>query len=99
MALTTSIKLLLVKFLSESTTVGSWGVTDILVEENKLTFKVNGFLYQGTVEIHISDSLYSVSLEGDRFTTNLDTLVSDLDEKIEKTPNYTSDLMEWLEKQ
>jgi hypothetical protein len=99
MALTTSLKLLLVKFLNESITVGSWGVTDILVEESRLTFKVNGFLYQGTVEIHVNDSLYSVSLAGDKFTTSLDTLVSKLDEKIERTPNYTSDLIEWLEKQ
>ncbi len=97
MELSKGIRSLLVTFLNDSVIIASWGITDIKIEDNKLSFKVDGLIYQGAVVIIEQDCNYLVIMEDCEFSSNLDILVNALDEKIEKTENYTDDLINWIE--
>ena len=49
------IKELLVELLMHETVVGSWGVTEINIGENEVSFRVSGFNYKGIVQLRCND--------------------------------------------
>lgn len=99
MELSKGLRSLLITFINESVTVVSWGITEIHIFSNRLTFKVDGFLYKGEIEIIECNSVFTVKLSDSEFLCQLNDIVDFLDSKIEKTDSYTSDLIDWIMQQ
>ena len=99
MELTKGIRRLLVAFIDESVIVTSWGVTNIRIGSGMIVFDVSGLLYKGSVIIKEYNSSYNIKMSDCEFTSNLEDIVSFLDRKIERSDNYTADLIDWLNKQ
>lgn len=84
--------------------VWSWGFHNPIAIENGLQFKVEGFKYQGAVEVIYDEGwdLFNVrfvksgklveTVEG----VYLDGLVNVIDEYVEKVPNYNKRVQEYL---
>lgn len=98
MKLTRGIKRLLVAFIDESVIVTSWGITNIRIDNEMIEFNVSGLLYKGSVTIKDFDSSYIIIMSDCEFTSNLESIVGVLDRKIERSDNYTADLIDWLNK-
>lgn len=83
--------------LREEVIVGSWGITNINVEETYIEFHVCGFLYQGKVRLTLFEHGYRINLDnGTLFDCSLDELVKTLDSIIEWSSDYESNLINWL---
>lgn len=63
---------------------------------NRLTFKVDGLLYKGKIEIIECGSVFTVRMPDGEFSCEINDLVDFIDYRIEKTDSYTSDLMDWI---
>ena len=96
MKLSKGLRSLLITFINESVVVASWGLTDIQIMSYKLVFKVDGLLYKGEIEIEENGSLYHVRMSDCKLSSSLENIVEILDAKIEKSANYTSDLIDWI---
>lgn len=86
------LKALLKRFLKEEITVLSWGITNIHILDCSLRFDVSGMKYDGTVFISIATNGYKIRLDTKDLIANLDDIIRILDDEIEKTENYVSDL-------
>lgn len=93
MKLAKGLKALMVRFLDNDIITLSWGLTDIQILEGSIKFKVNGLKYKGTVEISPDGIGYKVILNNRILTSNLEDIVSLLDNEIEHTKNYSSDIL------
>lgn len=94
------IKNALTALLNDEVTVASWGISNITIKESSFEFMVSGFIYQGKVSVSIQNSNYLITLDdGCSKECDIDNLVHYLDSKIEKTPNYDSAVLKWLEGQ
>ena len=84
--------------LANDEIVGSWGITDIEISFNSISFNVNGFLYVGRVLIFPNDSnLYTIELSTQTFEhIELDRVVQVLDSEIEKSEDYIQELTLWI---
>ena len=51
-----NVRMLLLSLLKDEVVVASWGMTNIIISETKLSFSVNGFKYKGVVTIEENDS-------------------------------------------
>jgi len=80
----------------------SWGVEPESIQEittGGVSFSVNGFKYQGTVEVRYNEGsdLFDLHLPGINKVIEgiyLDSLVSVIDEEVEKTENYDQRICE-----
>lgn len=82
--------------------VFSWGFSNAqrLPNDTGLRFRVNGFKYQGIVEVIYNEGLdlFEVRLvQTGEVTENvyLDNLVRVIDSMVEKTDNYEEDVKKW----
>ncbi len=80
------------KMLEEEVCVLSWGIKDIKLKENKISFRVSGLKYRGQVVITYNNDKYNITLHDKVIDGNLDNIISILDKEIEQTEHYTSDL-------
>lgn len=83
--------------LSENLIVASWGISDIVIDESYLQFSVNGLQFSGIVKLvpnHTHCHIYFC--DGSHFVCAWDILVTTLDNYIEKTANYMTDLKSWI---
>ena len=98
MTLSSPIQTLLLMLLANDEIVGSWGITDIEISFNSISFNVNGFLYVGRVLIFPNDSnLYTIELSTQTFEhIELDRVVQVLDSEIEKSEDYIQELTLWI---
>lgn len=100
MRLNNAFRSLLLTLLSNSTEVSSWGITDINITDNMLSFCVDGFKYKGVVKLSATNSdnftlqWGSTSLED----VKLSDVVGVLDNFIEHTDNYDKDLQDYIQK-
>ena len=93
MKLTKELKALMVRFLDNEVFTLSWGITDIQILDGSIKFKVNGLKYKGIVEIYPDEKGYIVNMNNNYFSSNLEDIISFLDNKIEHTKNYSSDIL------
>lgn len=92
-----NLKRVMVALLKEKEIVSSWGISNILIRRNVFYFRVDGFIYKGSICIICNTSYCEVKFENDKVTRcNLLDLVSVLDTAIEKDENYLSNLETWL---
>lgn len=90
---------LLLKLLENRTIVSSWGLSDIIVADAFVRFKVNGFKFKDQIEIRYDDvhKKYKITFgNANSYTCSLEDLVDFLDKKIEKTNTYIEDLKLWI---
>lgn len=91
------IKEMLFAMLADSTVVGSWGVSDIHIGQDVLSFCVDGFRYRGPVEIRADGEAYDVSLAGVCFNgLSTGEAVLTVDREVEADDNYLRDVAKWL---
>ncbi len=93
MNLAKELKALMVRFLDNEITTLSWGLTDIQILEGSIKFKVNGLKYKGAVEIYPDGIGYKVNMNNRILSSNLEDIISMLDNEIEHTNNYPSDIL------
>ena len=89
---------ILAALLESELIVASWGISDIKISSDSVSFSVDGMKYQGLVSIsQTSSSDCIVSLKGKAsFRCSQLELASKLDNLIERSDNYYGDLLEWL---
>lgn len=92
------IKNILLLFLKEKIVVASWGMSNIRVCHKSLIFTVEAMRYQGVVKISPIDTMdCSVCLSGkDEFLCKTKNLVAKLDELIESSDTYYTNLLNWF---
>lgn len=94
-----SIRKLLICLLAHQEIVASWGITHILVNKDSVTFRVDGFMYRGSVLIRACGTYYRVSFgTKDSILNTEDEVLVYLDASIEKGSGYMECLIEWLSK-
>lgn len=92
-----NLKRVMVTLLKEKEIVSSWGISNILIRRNALYFKVDGFIYKGSICIICNTSYCEVKFEnGKVIQCNVLDLLNVLDTAIEKDGNYLSNLETWL---
>ena len=91
-------KALLAKLLEDEVIVLSWGITNIQISVSCVSFDVNGFKYKGTVSIELDNEGYRIVLKDKTVNSSLDDIVTVLDNEIEKTGNYISDIINTTKK-
>ncbi len=89
---------ILAALLESELLVASWGISDIKISSDSVSFSVDGMKYQGLVSIsQTSSSDCIVSLRGkNSFRCSQIELVSKLDDLIERSDNYYGDLLDWF---
>lgn len=92
------IRNLVNRLLHEELIVQSWGITNIQIIENVIRFEVCGFKYKGLIIISTDANGYNVNIGNKNIQSSLDNIINVLDDEIEKTENYTSDLSKWINK-
>ena len=83
-------------FKTQLMVVWSWGFNSPIAIENGLRFKVQGFKFRGIAEVKYNEGsdLFDVSfIKADKVVKTIegvyiDTLVSVIDNYVEKTPDY-----------
>lgn len=100
MAISKSMRKLSETMLGEEVILASWGISNVILNENTMTFTVSGFKYTGPVEIvSQGDNSYQVALGNIVIGTfTCDTIVEALDRAIERTEDYPNTLRGWLSK-
>ncbi len=92
------IRNILLLFLKERTITASWGISNIKILPNTISFSVKAMMYKGVIQISPIDTtdckVHLVS-KGD-FQCNTKDLVSKLDCLIEKSDNYYTNLFNWF---
>ena len=93
-----NVKKALICLLKEEEKVSSWGITNITIDESSINFKVDGFLYKGSLSIRCDETYYEIHFECGKILKCLDAteLTDILDSNIEKTDNYQQDIENWL---
>lgn len=94
----TKTRMLLISLLANENVVLSWGITNIEVDENRVSFDVSGFLFQGHVTIKEDTSGYCVLLNNTIVmkSLQLDDVIPKLDQAIECDSDYPLKIAEWL---
>lgn len=93
------IKEAIVMLLNNSIIVSSWGISDFFVEEDFISFYVDGLKYKGVININVSNSRSNFNIQiGERniIGCELSMLVETIDKEVEYTVNYEKDLVETL---
>ena len=92
--LTVQQKQLLCALISEHIRVASWGITNIIIENGKISFNVNGFKYGGKIIImtNSSECYYIIIGKRNIIKCHLDELIDTLDNIIEVSDDYIKHL-------
>ncbi len=100
MAISKSMRKLSETMLGEEVILASWGITNVILNENTMTFTVSGFKYTGPVEIvSQDDNSYLVTLGNSVIGSfTCEAIVNALDSEIEHTEDYQNTLRKWLGK-
>ena len=98
MKLSKDIRNLLITFLSNQNIVASWGIGNIQIEENSVSFTVCGMKYQGGVSVNrVGETFYDVKMGEMVFKSlKIDDVMNKIDDYIEHTDNYQEDIKKWL---
>lgn len=98
MEITKETRKALLAFLNNKPVIACWGMSNIRIAPNTITFNVKGLLYSGSVSIECySPNNYTV-----RFGNNLplfctlQNLVGFIDVQIERSPDYIEDVTKWI---
>ena len=95
-------KLLIIELLKHRNAVESWGVSDIGISCDSLSFCVQGLRYSGRITVTSQGGDYVIASETDMIVMSsqlLERLPQVLDDMIERTDNYIQDLCVELSKQ
>ena len=90
------LRTLLVRLLKDEVTMQSWGITNIQIDDSSLRFDVSGMKYVGTVSISIDNCGYKIHIGTKSVLASIDDVISILDNEIERTENYISDLSKMI---
>ena len=97
MELNRALRLVLITLLKDQVTVASWGISNIVIKPSVLTFNVDGMKFKGIVSVKVTGTTYTLHIGKDSYSNlDLNTLVGFMDERIECTTDYLSDLRKWL---
>lgn len=97
MAMTENIKSILWDFIENPIIVASWGISEINVKHNSISFAVSAIKYVGKVIIEDNGTFVSIKLNNSNFSTsNLCIVTSAIDDLIENGPNYSRALKKWV---
>ena len=97
MKISKALKLVLITLLEENVKVASWGISNIVIKPTILAFNVDGIKFKGLVTIEVTGTTYTLKLGKETYTElDISNLVKFMDNKIECTTDYLSDLREWL---
>lgn len=78
-------------------TITSWGITNIKIGDDIISFDVCGFKFEGCVLIQTIDYGYDVYLDNElKAHCECNNIVSCLDSLVEHTDNYEDDLFNWI---
>lgn len=99
------VRTLLVEFLTNSTIITSWGITDIKVAETNISFFVNAFKYNGRIVINICNEEHEftyeieyTSLYNFKERADISNIISIIDRTIEASDSYYEDIVKWIGK-
>lgn len=98
MILNKGLRSVLVALIKNDVITASWGVSNIGINTDSLSFDVIGLKYKGSIIIEaVNESEYIIHI-GERIVTlySANDLVAFLDKIIERTPNYLLDLNQWF---
>lgn len=91
------VKKALLCLLKDEVIVSSWGITNISIKKSSICFDVAGFVYKGRINIKCEQSFYEILLDnGTAIRCSENDLLNILDETIEKTDSYSSNLKKWI---
>lgn len=95
-----ALKSVLITLVNNDAITASWGISNIDIKANTLSFDVSGLMYKGSIKIEtFNEYEFFIHIGGQVFTLyNVNDLSVFLDKKIERTPDYISDLEQWLSK-
>lgn len=98
MKLSKDIRNLLINFLSNQNVVASWGISNIQIEENSISFTVCGMKYQGGVSVNrFGKNVYDVKMREKVYKSlKMHDVINKIDDYIEHTDNYQEDVKKWL---
>ena len=92
------MKLALITLLEDKVVVASWGISNIIINSEKIQFDVDRLKFKGTVLIEESGlKTYTIRMGDECYNCRLNNLVTFLDMKIECTKCYFNDLKGWIE--
>ena len=93
------VKQIVISILKDSEIVSSWGISDIRLTSDSVSFTVDAMKYKGDVAIKTRlNKKCMVSFgEGIGIPCTYDTIVKTIDLKIEYSENYTEEIEKWLQ--
>lgn len=100
MNISKGLRMVLVALIKNDVITASWGISKIVIDKTSLSFDVVGLKYNGLITIKaFRESEYIIHIGDKVFTLyDINELVIFLDDKIEQTTNYISDLERWIAK-
>lgn len=92
------IKNILRLLIKEKVVTASWGISDIRILANSITFSVEAMIYQGVVEISPINATDCIVWLSDKkeIRCSIKSLVPNLDKLIESSDNYYANLLNWF---
>lgn len=96
MKLNKSIRRAILALLEQNIVVISWGISSINIEDEYISFYVEGFKYKGMVKIIECDGDYKIIFEDTTIRCSIDNIVESLDMYIERTDNYERHIINHL---
>lgn len=91
------IRCLMQTMLEAQETVASWGITNIKIGNDAISFDVCGFKFEGSVFIKTNNHGYDVYLNNElKVHSEHKDIVCCLDNLVERTDNYEDDLFNWI---
>lgn len=95
--MTENIKSILLNFIENPIIVASWGISEINVNHDSISFAVSAIKYVGKVIIEDNDTSVSIKLNNANFyTSNITIVTTAIDDLIENGPNYSRELRKWV---
>jgi hypothetical protein len=94
----TKQKELISLFLNNSIILCSWGISNINIDSNIVSFSVYGFKYKGSIQIQSLSNYYKVTYNNRILLCKTPMIViKQLDEIIEHTDTeYSNDIIKWI---
>ena len=93
-----SIKTILCDFISYPEITASWGITNLDVCDDNISFETNAFKYSGTLQITENEEKIFVKLvdTGIIIETIPNLVLSIIDDLVESGPKYNEKLKKWV---
>lgn len=97
----THLRTMLQLLLVNPVIVGSWGITDIIISDESLSFTANGMKYEGVISVECEKdspdyTIHCKSSGISYYHVNLNSLLKTLDNIIEQTDDYIKDIAQWI---